>query len=141
MALLKYFKHTSEVYSCQKHQATILEEKEPTVSKKKNSKRGKYNSEKIIRARNLMTHEYLTLSKIITNNEILNPRKLRHVRYIKIKTEQSFCTVHNGQWQHHFLSHEEQTMYTQHSSYYSFTPPSPSLFLTTHPHRIQTKEL
>ena len=40
MALLKYFKPTSEVYSCQKHQATILEEKEPTVSKK-NSKRGK----------------------------------------------------------------------------------------------------
>ena len=40
-------KPTSEVYSCQKHQATILEEKEPTVSKKKNSKRGKYNSEKI----------------------------------------------------------------------------------------------
>ena len=34
MALLKYFKPRSEVYSCQKHQATILEEKEPTVSKK-----------------------------------------------------------------------------------------------------------
>ena len=30
MALLKYFKPTSEVNSCQKHQATILEEKEPT---------------------------------------------------------------------------------------------------------------
>ena len=53
MALLKYFKPTSEVYSCQKHQATILEEKEPTVSKK-NSKGNlstKFNDQRILNSK------------------------------------------------------------------------------------------
>ena len=42
------FKPMNGVYSCQQHQVSSLEEKEPAaVAKKSCSKRGKYNSEKI----------------------------------------------------------------------------------------------
>ncbi len=47
MALLKYFKPTTQIYSCQPQHGTCSNQRPDSVVSKKNFKRGKYNDQKI----------------------------------------------------------------------------------------------